>query len=177
MAKDPPIALIGYRGTGKTTVARLLAGRLGWDWVDADVEVELKAGKSLAAIFQDAGEQAFRDLETTIVAELCGRTDAVLALGGGAVLREANRAAIAQCQAVVWLQAEAATIEARLADDPTTAGRRPNLTNHGGRTEIERLLVQREPIYRACATLQVDTQDKAPAEIADEILAAIRSGG
>jgi shikimate kinase len=98
----------------------------------------------------------------------------VLALGGGAVLREESRLQLADCGAVVWLKAAAATIEGRIADDPTTGHRRPNLTNHGGRTEIEALLAQREPIYRACATLQVDTEDRAPAEIADEIVAAVK---
>lgn len=167
------IALIGYRGTGKTTVAQALAMRLGWDWVDADVEVELRAGKSIAAIFADDGEAAFRDLEASVVADICRRTDTVLALGGGAVLREDNRLAIQKCGAVVWLQASVDAIEQRIAADPSTAARRPNLTNAGGRTEIERLLADRTPNYRACATLEVDTEGKAPAEIADEIVAKL----
>lgn len=169
------LALIGYRGTGKTTVARLLAGKLAYDWVDADVEVEFRAGKSIAAIFEEAGEQAFRDLESQVVAELCQRERTVLALGGGAILREENREQIANCANVVWLQASAEVIAGRILGDPTTAERRPNLTNRGGRTEIEQMLAQREPIYRACATLEVDTEDKGPAEIADEIVAVIQA--
>jgi shikimate kinase len=86
------IALIGYRGTGKTTVAQQLALRLGWDWVDADVELELRAGKSIAAIFADDGESAFRDLEATTLDDLIRRDRTVLALGGGIVLRPENRA-------------------------------------------------------------------------------------
>jgi shikimate kinase len=167
------IALIGYRGTGKTTVAQVLARRLSFDWVDADVEVELRAGKSIAALFAESGEQAFRDVEAEVVAELCQRERSVLALGGGAVLRKSNRAGLDQCQQVVWLKASAAAIAARLEGDPTTAGRRPNLTNRGGLHEIEQMLTQREPIYRACATLEVDTEDKDPAEIADEIVASL----
>jgi len=169
LASDRPIALIGYRGTGKTTIARLLAGRLSFDWVDADVEVELVAGKSIAAIFAAAGESAFRDLEAQVVAELCARQRTILAMGGGAVLRESNRNCLAQCQQVVWLQASAAVIDERLSSDPTTGARRPNLTNRGGRHEIEQLLAEREPIYRSCATLEVDTDNKDPAEIAGEI--------
>ncbi|TWU24491.1 Shikimate kinase [Bythopirellula polymerisocia] len=168
-----PIALIGLRGTGKTTVAQLLALRVGWDWVDADVEVELRAGKSIAAIFADDGETEFRDQETEVVAELCERAETVLALGGGAVLREANRRCLANCQAVVWLQASPETLARRLEADATTPGRRPNLTNHGGRTEIDALLAEREVIYRGCATLEVDTEEKQPAEIAEEIFAAL----
>jgi shikimate kinase len=167
------IALIGYRGTGKTTVAQWLATRLGWDWVDADVEVELRAGKSIAAIFADDGEPAFRDLESVVVEELCGRSLTVLALGGGAVQRESNRQEIKKCGAVVWLQASVETIQERIAADPATAARRPNLIGAGGRAEIERLLAQRTPNYRACATLEVDTDNKTPTEIADEILAAL----
>jgi shikimate kinase len=168
------IALIGYRGTGKTTVAQRLAMQLGWDWVDADVEVELRAGKSIAAIFADGGEPAFRDLEAAVVADLCHRTETVIALGGGAVLREDNRLAIKENGgAVVWLQASVDSIECRIAADPATSARRPNLTNTGGRTEIEQLLAERTPNYRACATLEVDTEGKAPVEIADEIVAAL----
>ena len=167
------IALIGYRGTGKTTVAQVLARRLSFDWVDADVEVELRAGKSIAAIFEEAGEQAFRDLEADVVADLCQRERTVLALGGGAVLRESNREWLSNCHQIAWLQASAAAIARRLEADPATADRRPNLTNRGGLHEIEQMLVQREPIYRACATLEVDTEAKDPAEIADEIVASL----
>lgn len=167
------IALIGYRGTGKTTVAKLLAERLGYDWIDADVEVEQRAGKSIAEIFATTGEESFRDLEAEVVADLCQRERTILALGGGAVLREANQKCLAQCQQIVWLQAAAKTIAERLSSDPTTPGRRPNLTNRGGLHEIEQLLATREPIYRACATLVVDTEGKDPAEIVDEILAAL----
>ncbi len=167
------IALIGYRGTGKSTVARLLASRVGFEWVDADDQIEQRAGMAIAQIFSDSGEQAFRDIETEIVTELCLCSRTVVALGGGAVLREENRQRIAQCGAVVWLIASAATIEKRLVADAATAERRPNLTNRGGRNEIEQLLLQRTPIYRACATLEVDTEVKTPTEITDEIVAAL----
>jgi shikimate kinase len=167
------VALIGYRGTGKSTVAQQLARQLGWDGVDADVEVELRAGKSIAAIFADDGEEAFRDLESAVVEELCGRQRLVISLGGGAVLREKNRAAIGRCGAVVWLKASVDSILRRLSEDAATAARRPNLTKAGGRTEIEQLLAARTPFYRGCATLEVDTEDKAPAEVADEIVAAL----
>ena len=171
--KTSSIALIGYRGSGKTAVARALAARLGWDWVDADVEVELRAGKSIAAIFADDGETSFRDLETIVVDLLCLRSNCVIALGGGAILREVTRQAIQTCGAVVWLQAPVETLERRIAGDPSTAARRPNLTTGGGRAEIARLLTERTPHYRACATLEVDTEGKTPADIADEIVASL----
>ena len=78
------LTLIGYRATGKTTLAGLLAERLGWDWIDADVEIERRAGKSIACIFAEDGEPAFRDLEAQVIADLCRRDRLVLAAGGGA---------------------------------------------------------------------------------------------
>ena len=88
------LVLIGLRGTGKTTVARLIAERLGWPWFDADAEIEARAGKSIAEIFAAEGEPAFRDRESQVVADLAQRDHSVLALGGGAVMRPANREAI-----------------------------------------------------------------------------------
>ena len=164
------LALIGYRGSGKTTVARQLALALGWDWVDADVEIELRAGKSIAAIFADDGEAVFRDLEATLLAELLCRERVVVAAGGGAVLREANRRALVERACVIWLRASVETILDRVAQDATTAGRRPNLTTAGGATEVIELLREREPLYRQCANLEVDTESKAPVEIAGEII-------
>ena len=171
------IALIGYRGTGKTTIAQQLALQVGYDWIDADVEVELRAGKSIAEIFAESGEEVFRDLESAVVHDLCQKESTILALGGGAVLREENRQSLLSCQAVVWLKASVETILSRISGDPTTADRRPNLTNQGGRTEIEELLAVREPIYRACATLEVDTDNKSPAAIAEEIVTALGKNG
>ena len=78
------LTLIGYRAVGKTTLAKLLAERLGWDWIDADVEIERRAGKSIARIFAEEGEPAFRDLEAKVIADLCRRDRLVLAAGGGA---------------------------------------------------------------------------------------------
>ncbi len=172
---DKPVFLAGYRATGKSTVARLLAARLGYDWIDADDLVEARAGKTIANIFAEDGEPAFRDLEATIVAELCGRRRLVVALGGGAVLREASRAAIRQAGPVVWLTAGVETIAGRLSADRSTANRRPSLTDAGVVAEIRTVLTQREPVYRECATFEVDTDNSTPAEVADLILARLET--
>jgi shikimate kinase len=164
------IFLIGYRGTGKSTVARLLAAELKWDSVDADDEIERQAKKTIAAIFAEQGEPAFRDLEAAVVAELAGRRRVVIALGGGAVLRAENRAAIRRDGRVIWLKAGVDTIQSRIAADATTAQRRPNLTATGGRAEIETMLAEREPKYLECATLVVATDGKTSAEVVNEIL-------
>jgi shikimate kinase len=163
------IALIGYRGTGKTTAARHLALRLGREWIDADVEVEWRAGKSIAAIFAEEGETAFRDLESLVLAELLNRDDLVLAAGGGAVLREPNRRRLAERARVVWLRAEPATILERTAADLTTAARRPGLTTPGGEREVVTMLAERTPLYEQCADLNVHTDNKTPADVAAEI--------
>jgi shikimate kinase len=170
---DSPIFLIGYRGSGKTSVARELAARLDWEWIDADDVVEREAGKTIAAIFADGGEAAFRDLEAQAVDTLKHKQRMVVALGGGAVLREENRRAIHGAGTVVWLTASVDSILARVTADLTTASRRPNLTTGGGREEIEALLAIRMPLYRECATLVVDTEGKTPAKVADEIVAGL----
>jgi shikimate kinase len=164
------IVLIGYRGTGKSTVARQLALGLGWDWVDADVEVELRAGKSIAAIFSDEGEERFRDFESTVLADLVGKERIVIAAGGGAVLRDVNRKQLTRCGHVVWLRASPSTILQRIGACSTTAARRPNLTTSGGEVEVVWLLAERAPIYQDCADLEIDTEEKSPAEIAGEII-------
>ena len=164
------IVLIGYRGTGKTTVARLLAEKLSLDWIDADVEIERRAGKSIAEIFADEGETAFRDLESEVTADMLLRKKLVVAAGGGAVMREENREALAAADAIVWLKADAGTVLQRTAGDESSTARRPNLTATGGIDEIRELLTLREPIYRQCATCQVDTVGKSPTDVVDEIL-------
>jgi shikimate kinase len=167
------LSLIGYRGTGKSTVARHLALRLGWEWIDADVEIELRAGKSIKAIFEEGGEAAFRDLESAVTAELAARNQVILALGGGVVLREENRQRIKAAGPVVWLKATAETLANRIAADASTSERRPNLTSQGGITEIIAMLDKREPLYRECATLAVDTENKSAAEVANEIVQSL----
>lgn len=164
------LVLIGYRATGKTTLARLLAQRLGWNWADADVEIERRAGKQIARIFAEDGEPAFRDLEAQVVADLCRCQHLVLATGGGAPLREESRQRMRAAGKVVWLMARPETILARMCADQTTAARRPSLTGKGPLEEIVDLLAKRTPIYAATAHLCVDTEGKSPAQLVDEIL-------
>ncbi len=164
------LILIGYRATGKTTLARLLAQRLKWSWIDLDEEIEKAAGKPIARIFAEDGEPAFRELEAQLVCAWCGREAVVIATGGGAPLREDNRQAMKAAGKVIWLTATPQTIHARMAGDATTAMRRPALTSAGGLAEIVRLLAQREPIYRQTADRVVDTENRTPQQLAEEIL-------
>jgi shikimate kinase len=162
--------LIGYRGTGKTTVARLLAEALGWPWLDADQVLEQRVGRPIAEIFADGGEPLFRDLEAAVVTDLASRDQHVIALGGGAILRDANRQAIAAAGKIVWLRADPETIHKRLASDSATHQRRPALTTRGGLAEIEQLLTQRTPLYDQLADWRIDTAGKTPSQVAAEIL-------
>lgn len=163
------VSLIGYRGSGKSTVARLLADRIGWQAVDADDEIERVAGKSIKAIFADDGEPAFRDIESAVAEALMEGSDLVIAWGGGVILRDANRRLLTGSGPVVWLKADAETALNRIQSDPATSERRPNLTSVGGLEEITAVLAEREPIYRRLADMQVETQGKTPSEVADEI--------
>lgn len=167
---DRRIFLIGYRGSGKSSVGCVLAERLGWSFVDADIVLEEQFGKSIRQIFDDEGEPGFRDKESAILTELSGRADAVIATGGGVVLRDANRHLLSK-GFVVWLTADPATLWARIQADTTTAARRPALTT-GGLKEVEQLLAVREPLYRDCANLVVDVVRVSPEHAADTILAA-----
>lgn len=164
------LVLIGYRGTGKTTVAQALSQRLGWSWVDADVELEARAGRTIAQIFATDGEPVFRDLESQVIADLVLQDNVVIAAGGGAILRPENRAALRSRGRVVWLTASIATILARVNADRTTAERRPQLTTQGGEAEVRQLLERREPMYRETADVSVATDDRSPSDIAAEIL-------
>jgi shikimate kinase len=94
----------------------------------------------------------------------------VFSLGGGAVVRRENRELLAAVDHVVWLQADVDTIHERVSADANSVDRRPNLTIAGGRQEIAAVLAERTPLYRECATCEVDTSDKSPAEVAREIL-------
>ncbi len=167
------LLLIGYRGTGKTGVAKRLALRLGWDWIDADVEVELAAGRAIATIFAEEGEEGFRDRETAVLRRLLTGDRQVLALGGGVVLRAVNRRLIGAAGRVVWLRAAPETIHERLTNDPVSSTQRPNLTADGGLQEIVAVLADREPLYRQCAEIDVDTEDRDVGEVADEIISRL----
>jgi shikimate kinase len=166
----PLIFLVGYRGTGKTTVARLLAEQLGWTWLDADALLESRDGRSIRRIFAEEGEAGFRAREALLLTELCGLEQHVIATGGGGVLSAENRQRLREAGRVVWLTADPPTIWERLRQDPTTLERRPPLTV-GGLAEIEELLRLREPLYRECAHWVVDTVGRSPEEVAAAILA------
>lgn len=163
------LILIGYRGSGKTTVGRIVADRLGWNFLDADTVLEERFGKTIREIFAEEGESGFREKESAIVAELATCRDVVLATGGGVILREENRDALKN-GFVVWLTASAQSLWTRIQADATTAERRPALSG-GGLQEVEELLAKREPLYRQSANLTICVESLSPEEAASAILA------
>ncbi len=167
------ITLIGYRGTGKSTVAPLLAARLGWNSIDADIEIEQRYGQSIAEIFATEGEAGFRSREAAVMSDLLSRSQLVIAAGGGAILHSQTRQAIRAAGPAVWLTASLDTIVSRLAVDPTTTGRRPSLTEHDPRTEIAMVLATRTPLYAETASMTLDTEGRSAAAIVDEIVLAL----
>jgi shikimate kinase len=171
------ILLIGYRGSGKSTVGPLLARRLGYTCIDADAELQRRAGRTIKEIFEHHGEPAFRELEAQLLEDFAGGDRQVIALGGGVVLRTENRDALRSAGFVVWLTADVDTLLTRIQSDATTATARPKLTAAGGRDEIVRLLAQREPLYRACAELVLDTTHATPAEIVEAIVERLHDEG
>ena len=174
----PRVTLVGYRGTGKTTVAAILGSRLGVAWVDADAGLEARAGCPIAVVVGSRGESAFRDLETEVLRDLLSADTGVLATGGGVVLRPENRRLLRdRGRPIVWLQASADVVRRRLASDPSTASRRPALTGRDPLDEVSEALAAREPLYREVAGVAFDTGSAPATEIAGRIMAWLDGEG
>ena len=155
------IVLIGYRGTGKSTIGRQLANHLHRDFIDTDALLVERAGKSIRQIFEENGEPFFRDLESAVITSLTSRDNLVIAAGGGVILRPANVTALKKNGRFIWLQADATTLHTRITADPSTPANRPNLLvgqkgGGGGLKEIEKLLAIRTPLYHAAADASLD---------------------
>lgn len=165
------VVLTGFMGTGKSTVGRLLAAQLGYTFVDTDELIVARDGRSIADIFREDGQAAFRRWESRIAQELAGQSGLVIATGGRLMLDVGNAAALMANGRVFCLTAAPETIMARLADD---GGRRPLLDVPEPARQIERLLNQREAKYGRFP--QIPTDDKTPGQVAAEILQIMRGG-
>ena len=163
----PKVVLVGPMGAGKTTVAGLLAQTWGVDVRDTDADVESQAGKSVADIFVEDGETAFRELEADAVARALSEHDGVLALGGGAVLDPTTRERL-RGHRVVFLRVGLAEAVKRVG---LGVGRPLLLGNV--RSRIKALLDERAPIYAEVATDTVDTDERSPDEVAAEVVRVV----
>lgn len=163
------VTLIGYRASGKSSVAPKLARKLDWSWIDCDDVIEQRAGASVRDIFEHEGEAGFRKRESEILAELLQQENLVIASGGGAVLSESNRSLMKAAGPVVWLQASVEVLARRLGGDRSSSERRPSLTGRPIADEVAEVLAKREPLYRECATLIVDAGIERPSQMAERI--------
>lgn len=170
------VALLGYRGCGKTTAGRLVASRLGRVFIDTDERVAAHAGCTIREIFERWGEAHFRALEHDALRTALASAPCVLSVGGGAVLRADNRELLRRCAVRAWLAASAETLHARISADAASAAQRPALRG-GGLPEVQRLLAERTPLYASLATVVVSTEGRSIDSVVDELIAALGDNG
>jgi len=159
------LALVGFMGSGKSTVGHLVAGRLGFQFVDTDKLIESQAHKSIAEIFAQDGESVFREHERQVVTGLASLTKTVISTGGGLVANAENLASLKQHALVVCLWATADTIWERVHHQ----SHRPLLRVPNPREKIRQLLLEREPFY-AQADVMIRTDDRPIREVVQHVL-------
>jgi shikimate kinase len=166
------IVLIGFMGSGKSTVGRELHQRLGYPLIDMDRMIEESIGKKITEIFKEEGEAAFRDFETLQLLEIAKQTDRsqIISTGGGVVNRPENRVLLRKLGYVVWLHAPEEVIYERTSRNQD----RPLLNHMDARERISTLLAEREPWYRETAHLKIDTAGLDSKEIAAGLLESAR---
>ena len=163
------ILLIGFMGTGKSTISRRLHKLLKMREVDTDAIIVEREGMSISDIFAEKGEEAFRNMETDLLRELKKERNLIISCGGGMALRDENAAIMKEAGTVVWLTAKPETILKRVEHDD----RRPLLRGNKNVPFIENLLNQRYPKYKAAADLEVKTDDRSIQSICEEIIKKI----
>ena len=164
------LILIGPMGAGKSTIGRLLAKELHLVFKDSDKEIEQRCGANIPWIFDVEGELGFREREQAMIAELCSESGAVIATGGGVVLREANRFALKSGGRVVYLHA---SVEQQIARTARDKGR-PLLQKPNPGQILRDLMEIRDPLYREIADVVVETDERPPRMVVQEILDRLR---
>lgn len=168
-ADSRPIVLVGMMGSGKTTVGRRLAARLGRRFVDADKELESRCGVPISTIFELEGEDGFRRREAAVIDALTREPGIVLATGGGAVLRAENRAALHAGGRVIYLHTSVEQQLERTARDRN----RPLLRTANPGQVLRELLATRDPLYREIADVVIETDQRPPRMVVQEILSRL----
>jgi shikimate kinase len=167
------VILTGFRATGKSSVGKILATRLGYDFIDTDKAIETRQGETIAEMVGRGGWDLFRSKENEMLLELAGTKNLVIAAGGGAVMHEDAWAELRKNGLAVWLTASPETIYARLTEDSSTAGQRPSLTDRGTLNEIVMVLKEREELYRESSDRSLSTESRTPLELAEIIFQGI----
>ena len=161
------IVLIGYRGTGKSVVGRILARRLGMHYTGMDAAIVGKAGMAIPDIVEKLGWPGFRDLETAQAREFAGLDNLIIDTGGGVIERPENIDALHKNAMIFWLKARVDTIVSRIHGDT----QRPPLTSGKSFTdEVAEVLERRIPLYRNAAHHEIDTDELTPDQIVDRII-------
>jgi shikimate kinase len=164
------LVLIGYRGTGKSTVGQILSERLGWPLVSTDAEIVKRTNLAIPQIVERFGWDHFRDIESEVCRDLAGRDRLIIDTGGGAILRQQNVDALKANGVLIWLTAEVPTIAQRIGGDTG----RPSLTGTKSFTdEVEEVLRERRPKYQAAAHHVIGTDGRTVVQVAEELLAKI----
>lgn len=164
------VVLIGYRGTGKSTVGKVLAARLGRPVVSTDAEIVRRAGQTIPEIVAEHGWEYFRDLESTVCLDFSERDGLIIDSGGGAILRPRNVECLKKTGTLFWLTASVATIASRIGRDT----QRPSLTGTKSFVEeVEEVLAVRTPKYQGVADHVVPTDGRTINQIVDTILSCL----
>ncbi len=169
------VVLIGYRGSGKSTVGRALARRLGWPYLDTDGLAEARCGMSIRELYADRAEEGFRDIEAAVIAEVAGLDEHVIATGGGAVLRDRNVAALRRNGVVVYLEAAPEVLWERIFADDTRRHSRPEVNAARGLSLVREELQARAPVYRRAADCVIDTTGRSVQDIVELIVGRLAS--
>ena len=168
------VILTGFRATGKSSVGKILAKRLGFDFVDTDKAIEMRQGKTIAEIVAQGGWELFRSEEKKMLQELAVASNVVIATGGGAVMHEEAWAELRKNSIAVWLTSTPETICKRLAEDSITEDQRPSLTDEGTMAEIALVLKERQELYRQSSDLSLSTEGRTPVELAEIVFLGIQ---
>ena len=167
------IILIGYRGSGKSTVGRSLAYRMRRRFVDTDDLIESKEGK-ISDIVKSHGWDYFRGVEKRIVEEISQEDNLVIALGGGAVLDPDNTVNLERNGFIIWLKADREVLRKRMEQDPRTFASRPTLTGKGAVEELDEMIAYRNPFYDKAAKIQFDTSTLDVEAVVENILTVLK---
>lgn len=166
------IALVGFMGTGKTVVGKLLAERLGKEFLELDALIEQKAGKTIPEIFQQEGEVAFRELEIEAAKEASRKKNVVIACGGGVVLNKINIDRLKKDCLIVYLTASPRVILERTASDENE---RPLLKSDNRALAVKELLRFRKPFYERAADITIDTSKLDIDSVVEQIIARVKA--
>ncbi len=164
------LSLIGFMGSGKSTVGKLLAEKLGFLFIDIDRIIEIKEKKPISKIFKEKGEKYFRDVESEVIRKIYRNKNCIFACGGGAILKGENFKVIKKLSKIIYLKVSPSEILKRVGNSKD----RPLLQSKDKMKRVKALLKKRKEIYEKCADIIVDTDKKEKEEVVSEIIERVK---